>query len=61
MYTVYSGLIGSSIKTKVVKNVSTPIALEMLRHVLYDMEDIDNVYEQAKFVEDNCFALSRLK
>ena len=26
----------------------------MLRHVLYDMEDIDNVYEQAKFVEDNC-------
>lgn len=44
----------TGIKTKVVKNVSTPIALEMLRHVLYDMEDIDNVYEQAKFVEDNC-------
>lgn len=30
------------------------IALEMLRYVLYDMEENDNVYEQAKFVEDNC-------
>lgn len=43
----------TGIKTKLVKNVSTPIALEMLRHVLYDMEDLDNVYEQIKFVDDN--------
>ncbi len=42
----------TGIKTKIVKNVSTPIALETLRHVLYDMDDIDKLYEQAKTYDD---------
>lgn len=51
----------TGIKTKLVKSVSTPIALEMLRHVLYDMEDIENVYEQIKFVDDSNKIMSAKK
>ena len=43
----------TGIKTKLVRNVSTPTALETLRHVLYDMEDIENVYEQVKFTDES--------
>lgn len=43
----------TGIKTKLVRNVSTPTALETLRHVLYDMEDIENVYEQVKITDES--------
>ncbi|TCS79946.1 sigma 54-interacting transcriptional regulator [Pectinatus cerevisiiphilus] len=34
----------TGIKIRLIKTVSTPIVLEVLRHVLYDMDDIDEVY-----------------
>ena len=43
----------TGIKTKIVQNVSTAIALEMLRYVLYDMEDIENVYEQVGYMDNS--------
>ncbi len=36
----------TGIKIKLIKPVSTPLVLEVLRHVLYDMDDIDEVYAQ---------------
>lgn len=43
----------TGIKAKTIGNVSTPLALEVLRHVLYDIEDIDNLYENNKTIDIN--------
>ena len=36
----------TGIKSKMIKAVSTPVTLDILRHVLYDVDDIDKIYAE---------------
>lgn len=43
----------TGIKTKIIKSISTPLALDVLRHVLYDVDDIDKIYaENVKIIDE---------
>ncbi|WP_196605007.1 sigma 54-interacting transcriptional regulator [Pectinatus haikarae] len=51
----------TGIKTKLVKSVSTPAVLDVLRHVLYDMDDIDEVYAQKNNQQEETAATVKRK